>query len=117
MIQLHIFTIFMFKRVIRLFPSMSIQILVYFYSPDRPSARMKCDYARANVRDFWRCRKKWNKEACPYSKMIYQSLCSDVICKNIIRTEFIAVQTKPFHYDNRLWSIDHDRFGLFDDVS
>ena len=55
MIQLHIFTIFMFKRDIRLFLSMSIQILVYFYAPDRPSARMKCDYAIANVRDFWRC--------------------------------------------------------------
>ena len=54
MIQLHIFTIFMFKRDICLFPSMSIQILVYFYAPDRPSARMKCDYAIANVRDFWR---------------------------------------------------------------
>ena len=55
MIQLHIFTIFMFKRDIRLFPSMSIQILVYFDAPDRPSARMKYDYAIANVRDFWRC--------------------------------------------------------------
>ena len=55
MIQLHIFTIFMFKRDIRLFPSMSIQILVYFDPPDRPSERMKCDYAIANVRDFWRC--------------------------------------------------------------
>ena len=54
MIQLHIFTIFMFRRDIRLSPSMSIQILVYFYAPDRPSARMKCDYAIANVRDFWR---------------------------------------------------------------
>ena len=55
MIQLHIFTIFMSKRDIRLFPSMSIQILVNFYAPDRPSARMKCNYAIANVRDFWRC--------------------------------------------------------------
>ena len=53
MIQLHIFTIFTFKRDIRLFPSMSIQIVVYFYAPDRPSAQMKCDYAIANVRDFW----------------------------------------------------------------
>ena len=56
MIKLHIFTIFMFKRDIRLFPSMSIQILVYFYAPDRSLARMKCDYAIANVSDFWRCR-------------------------------------------------------------
>ena len=55
MIQLHIFAICKSKRDIRLFPSISIQILVNFYAPDRPSARMKCDYAIANVRDFWRC--------------------------------------------------------------